>query len=116
MLTALKFHLSLNVSNLERALAFYRVLFGIEPAKCHDDYAKFELEEPPVVFSLVPQPALAGGAMSKIGLRLPDAEAVAAARQRVLAAGLPTQKPCCRDATLGFVTADPDLNYWDVYA
>jgi hypothetical protein len=35
-----KFHLSLNVTDLGKAVAFYRVLFDTEPAKCHDDYAK----------------------------------------------------------------------------
>ena len=50
------FHLSLNVADLRRSIAFYRVLFGVEPAKCHDDYAKFDLADPPVVFSLVPHP------------------------------------------------------------
>jgi hypothetical protein len=29
-----KFHMSLNVTNLTRAVDFYRVLFGKEPAKC----------------------------------------------------------------------------------
>src|SRR5262249_38351920 len=114
-MTALKFHLSLNVSNLARSLAFYRVLFGMEPAKCHDDYAKFELTEPPVVFSLVPQPALAGGALARIGLRLADADAVAAVKSRLDGAGLITQTPadagCCTEATPRCYVTDPDLNY-----
>ena len=38
-----KFHLSLNVTDLARSLDFYRVLFGMEPAKVRADYAKFEL-------------------------------------------------------------------------
>lgn len=117
---ALKFHLALNVANLQRSLAFYRILFGLEPSKCHDDYAKFELTDPPVVFALVPQPALTGGALSKIGLRLADEDAVAAARQRVEAAGLPTQVPAgqgtCAQHGGKFYVADPDLNYWQLYA
>ncbi len=51
-----KFHLSLNVPDLDWAIEFYRVLFGLAPAKLHDDYAKFELNDPPVIFSLVPHP------------------------------------------------------------
>jgi catechol 2,3-dioxygenase-like lactoylglutathione lyase family enzyme len=114
-LTSLKFHLSLNVSSLTRSVAFYRVFFGLEPAKLHDDYAKFELAEPPVVFSLVPQPALAGGSLSRIALCLPDAAAVAVARQRLEAAGIPTQGPTSGDPERKFYAADPDLNYWEVY-
>lgn len=118
-LTASKFHISVNVSHLGRALAFYRVLFGLEPAKCHADYAKFELTDPPVVFSLVPQPALTGGGLSRIGLRLADGAAVAAVRARLEAAGLATQTPgadCCANPEDKCYVTDPDLNCWQVYA
>jgi len=115
-LTSLKFHISLNVSNLPRSLAFYRLLFGIEPAKCHDDYAKFELTEPPLVFSLVPQPSLAGGSLSKIGLRLADPAAVVEVKARLEAAGLTIQVPqgCCSASLSKCYVADPDLNYWEL--
>src|SRR5262249_49858949 len=56
-----KFHLSLNVADLGRSIAFYRVLFGLEPAKVRSDYAKFELAEPPLVLSLIPGRPGAGG-------------------------------------------------------
>ena len=68
--TPVKFHLSLNVTDLGRSIAFYRVLFGVEPAKRHDDYAKFELDDPPVVFSLVPRRPGPGGSLSHLGLRV----------------------------------------------
>lgn len=115
-LPSTKFHLSLNVSNLTRSVTFYRVLFGLEPAKLHDDYAKFELVDPPVVFSLVPQAALTGGALSKIGLRLADEMAVAELKQRVEAAGFATQVPpgCCAGTLKKVYVADPDLNYWEI--
>ena len=48
------FHASLNVRDLERSVAFYRVLLGAEPAKRKPDYAKFELSDPPLVLSLIP--------------------------------------------------------------
>jgi catechol 2,3-dioxygenase-like lactoylglutathione lyase family enzyme len=51
-----KFHLSLNVPNLRQAVEFYRTPFGVGPAKRHADYAKFELDDLPVVYSLVPHP------------------------------------------------------------
>ena len=58
---ALKFHLGLNVADLDRAVAFYRTLFGIEPAKHFADYAKFEVQDPPLVLALNPSPRSAGG-------------------------------------------------------
>jgi len=54
-------HLSINVANLKRSIAFYKVLFGTEPSKCHDDYAKFDIDNPPTVFALVPNPVGHGG-------------------------------------------------------
>ena len=44
--------LALNVSDLERSVAFYRVLLGAEPAKVRPDYAKFDVADPPLVLSL----------------------------------------------------------------
>jgi catechol 2,3-dioxygenase-like lactoylglutathione lyase family enzyme len=63
---AVKFHLSLNVADLGRAVAFYRTLFDREPAKRHDDYAKFEMDDPPVVFSLAPHAPGPGGSLSHV--------------------------------------------------
>ena len=54
MTNAVRFHLSLNVADLPRSVAFYRKLFGIEPAKQRPDYAKFEPDNPPLVLSLEP--------------------------------------------------------------
>src|SRR5262249_56131500 len=94
---AVRFHLSLNVTDLKRSVAFYRVLFGTEASKCHDDYAKFDLADPPVVFSLTPHPAVPGGSLSHLGLRVPDADALCAVRRRLEDAGLATQ---CQEDTV----------------
>lgn len=39
-----KTHVSLKVSNLEKSVAFYRVMLGTEPVKYKTDYAKFDIE------------------------------------------------------------------------
>jgi catechol 2,3-dioxygenase-like lactoylglutathione lyase family enzyme len=116
---AVRFHLSLNVTDLKRSVAFYRVLFGVEAAKCHDDYAKFDLADPPVVFSLTPHPAAPGGSLSHLGLRVADADALADVRRRLESAGLTTQ---CQDGTVcGYArqnkiwVEDPDRNFWEIY-
>src|SRR5262245_10700990 len=109
-----KFHLAVNVSDLDRAVAFYRVLFGVEPAKCHPDYAKFELDEPPAVFSLVPHAVGRGGVLSHLGLRLTNLDAVRAVQQRLEAAGFRTREQndtrgCYAVQTKVWVE-DPDAN------
>ena len=40
--------LTLNVSNLEEAVAFHSKLFGTAPAKVREGYANFAIAEPPL--------------------------------------------------------------------
>jgi catechol 2,3-dioxygenase-like lactoylglutathione lyase family enzyme len=40
--------LALRVSDLEGSIAFYRSLFGVEPAKRRPGYANFAISEPPL--------------------------------------------------------------------
>jgi catechol 2,3-dioxygenase-like lactoylglutathione lyase family enzyme len=115
-----KFHMSLSVTDLVRSVAFYRTLFGVEPAKQFDDYAKFELEDPPVIFSITPHPpGPAGGPMSHAGFKVPDHEAIERMRQRLAAAGYHVD--CQQGAMCGYRrqdklhVADPDGTCWEVY-
>lgn len=117
---ASKFHLSLHATDLSRAVAFYRALFGVEPAKQFDDYAKFELNDPPVVFSLSPHPAApAGGPMSHAGLKVSSAAVIEATHARLAAAGYAVE--CQQGAVCGYRrqdklhVADPDGTRWEVY-
>lgn len=112
-------HLSLNVADLGRSIAFYKVLFGLEPAKCREDYAKFEVPDPPVVLSLQPGPRPSGASLSHLGLRLPTAEMVAQVQKRLERAGLETHR---QDGVIcGYArqskawVSDPDRNWWEIY-
>lgn len=48
----LKAHLAINVRHIERSIEFYRKLFGAEPSKVRTGYAKFDVENPPLNFTL----------------------------------------------------------------
>ena len=119
MAPAIRFHLSINVSDLKRSIDFYRILFGCEPAKQRSDYAKFELEEPPVVFSLEPTPRTGVGALNHVGFRMPDSSHLVAMQQRLAAAGIPSQREegveCCYARQTKFWAYDPDGTLWEVY-
>ena len=52
VINPVRFHISLNVSDLNRSINFYRILFDQAPAKERADYAKFEPNIPPLVLSL----------------------------------------------------------------
>jgi catechol 2,3-dioxygenase-like lactoylglutathione lyase family enzyme len=117
--TLRKFHASLNVSDLKRSIAFYRVLLGVEPAKVRDDYAKFDLAEPPLVLSLVPGRPGSAGHLNHAGLRVRTAEELVAIQHRLEAAGMPTKREdgveCCYARQTKFWISDPDGALWEIY-
>src|SRR5262245_36005011 len=110
-MTKTRFHTSLNVSDLDTSIRFYRALFGLEPARRKRDYAKFELEDPPVVLSLIPGRVTGGGNLNHVGMRVPDAETLVAIQTRLEAAGIRTQREegveCCHSKQTKFWVKDP---------
>ena len=117
--TLRKFHASLNVADLDRSIAFYRVLLGAEPAKVRPDYAKFDLAEPPLVLSLIPGRPGAGGNLNHVGLRVRNAEELVEIQRRLEAAGLHTEREegveCCYARQTKFWITDPDRALWEIY-
>src|SRR4051812_43184671 len=116
---AVRFHLSLNVADLAKSVAFFRVLFNMEPAKLRSDYAKFEPDDPPLVLSLEPTPRPVGGPLNHLGFRMPDAQSLVAVQERLERAGLRTDREdggeCCYAKQTKFWATDPDGTLWEVY-
>ncbi len=116
---AVRFHLSLNVSDLARSIPFYSTLFGTEPAKVRADYAKFELNDPPLVLSLEPAAAGKGGWLNHLGFRMPDAATLVAMQRRLEEAGIRAQREegveCCYARQTKFWVTDPDGALWEIY-
>jgi len=114
-----RFHISLNVADLGKAVAFYRVLLGREAAKCRPDYAKFEVNYPPLVLSLEPNRRTTGGALNHLGFRVPDSESLVAMQHRLELSGIKTQREegveCCYARQTKFWVKDPDQNLWEIY-
>src|SRR5262245_43669462 len=119
MTATIRFHLSLNVTDLNRSVAFYRILFGMEPAKLRDDYAKFELDDPPLVLSLEPTPRPVGGPLNHLGFRLLAAAALVAMQERLERAGIRSEREegveCCYARQTKFWVQDPDHTLWEMY-
>jgi len=114
-----KFHASVSCSNLPASLAFYRALLGAEPAKLRADYAKFELDVPPLVLSVIPGTTTPGWNVNHLGLRVADSAALVRIQERLEAAGFPTKREegveCCYAKQTKFWIADPDRTLWEVY-
>jgi len=117
--TATRFHLSLNVSRLARSVEFFKALLDVPPAKLHDDYAKFEIDDPPLVLSLEPHGVGSGGALNHVGFRLPDSATLVETQRRLEAAGISTQREegveCCYARQTKFWVHDPDDTLWEIY-
>src|SRR5262245_56518853 len=113
----IKFHISLNASDLGQSIAFYSALFGTEPAKVREDYAKFELAEPPLVLSLIPGGV--GGNVNHAGLRVRNSDELVDIQRRLETAGIVSQREegveCCYARQTKFWVADPDRMLWEVY-
>jgi catechol 2,3-dioxygenase-like lactoylglutathione lyase family enzyme len=116
---SIRFHISLNVSNLERSVAFYRILFNMEPAKLRADYAKFEPDDPPLVVSLEPNGRPGAGTLNHLGFRMPDARSLVATQERLERAGIHSKREegveCCYAKQTKFWALDPDGTLWEMY-
>ncbi|MFZ5657198.1 MAG: VOC family protein [Pseudomonadota bacterium] len=137
-------HVSLNVRDVDAAVAFYRALFGVGPVKHYHDettvhsvlqddtavdsrqtrtgYAKFDLAAPALNFVLNQLPGTrvdARGTLSHLGLQVDSTDDVVAMRERVVEAGLVPRDEmavsCCYARQDKFWVADPDGNEWEVF-
>jgi len=115
----LKAHLAINVRNVEESIVFYRKLFGIEPSKVRAGYAKFDVQNPPLNFTLNQHSMTEAGALSHMGMQVASTADVYAVRQAWLDAGLITrdemQTDCCYATQDKTWVRDPDGNEWEVF-
>ena len=84
----MKMHVAINVRSLDQSLAFYRKLFNAEPKKARDNYAKFELDDPALHFSLNVRAFDNKGVLNHFGFQVKNTEEVLAAKTRLQDAGL----------------------------
>lgn len=116
---ALKAHLALNVRDVTESIGFYRKLFGIEPSKVRTGYAKFDVQNPPLNFTLNQGSVPSRGALSHLGIQVRSTEDVLATRQKWNEAGLLTrdemQTNCCYATQDKTWVRDPDGNEWEVF-
>lgn len=85
--SAIKAHLAINVKSVEHSLDFYKKLFGIEPSKIRKGYAKFDVQNPPLNFTLNEVPFGEPGALSHMGIQVSSTEDVFQVRQQRAEAG-----------------------------
>lgn len=119
-MTVLKTHVALNVTNIEKSVAFYQAMFGVTPIKHKVDYAKFDIANPPLNLTLnLKENVQQRGALSHLGVQVESTEDVQAAIQRFKAAGLTLFEEkdtnCCYALQDKVWVTDPDGNRWEVF-
>ena len=71
-----RIHIALNTSRFDESLAFYSKLFDTAPAKVRDNWAKFDLQEPALNFTLNRSAKEPGqGEISHLGIEVDDSDA-----------------------------------------
>lgn len=137
-MTAAKTHLSLNVRDVERSVAFYEAFFGVPAHKRRPGYANFDLDSPALKLALQEreketgaainrfnlrviseQEPDGGGALNHLGIVVSSTDDVSAAKERLEKAGLVTFSEenvlCCYAMQDKIWVRDPDGNAWEVY-
>ena len=116
---ALKAHLALNVSQVERSIDWYRKMLGIEPSKVRTGYAKFDVQNPPLNLTLNQATVTSKGGLSHLGIQVESTNDVLVMRQKWSEAGLITrdemQTSCCYAVQDKTWVRDPDGNEWEVF-
>ena len=91
-----RMHIHVGVDDLDQGIAFYSALFGAEPSKVKEDYAKWMLEDPRINFAISTH---VKNGVDHLGLQVDSAEELAAVRARIEAADMTTfdegETVCC---------------------
>lgn len=112
-----RFHVHVNVDQLDQSIAFYTTLFGSSPSVIKSDYAKWMLEDPRVNFAISKRDRALGvdhlglqaetdQELSDIGERLQAADAVALAEKATT---------CCYAHSDKYWAEDPQGVRWESF-
>jgi catechol 2,3-dioxygenase-like lactoylglutathione lyase family enzyme len=114
-----RMHVAVNCTDLDKSLAFYRAFFDAEPTKVKNNYAKFELDDPMLHFSLNVRPFEKKGVLNHLGLQVENTEEVLAMGERLRSGGLllidEMNTTCCYAVQDKVWVYDPDGNAWEIF-
>ncbi|MGH8614888.1 MAG: VOC family protein [Gammaproteobacteria bacterium] len=111
-----RFHAHIAVTNLEDSINFYSKLFGQQPTKRQDNYAKWMLEDPRVNFAISSRAHAPG--VNHFGFQVDSPDGLAALKQLAEAAS-PGQvlnqgkAACCYAESEKHWTIDPQGLAWE---
>lgn len=113
-----RFQLSINVRDVDEAVAFYEKLLGAPAAKRKPGYANFVLVDPPLKLVLIEGEG-APGTLNHVGIEVADTAEVVTETQRIAELGLPYRvddtHTCCHATQDKVWSRDPDGVPWEIY-
>lgn len=113
-------HLSINVSNLNKSIEFYTRVFGVKPQKQTVGYAKFDLKEPALNFSMheVSEKRVPSK-VNHLGIEVTNVEHIANWQKHLDSQGIKVipeeNTDCCYARQDKIWFSDPDGNAWEVF-
>ncbi|HET9835871.1 MAG TPA: ArsI/CadI family heavy metal resistance metalloenzyme [Rhodanobacteraceae bacterium] len=112
-----RFHVHVNVADLDASIGFYSTLFGSAPSVRKPDYAKWMLDDPRVNFA-ISQRGLAGG-VDHLGLQAEDGVELEEIGARLIAADqvalAEKGTTCCYAHSDKFWAEDPQGVRWETF-
>jgi catechol 2,3-dioxygenase-like lactoylglutathione lyase family enzyme len=112
-----RFHVHVNVDQLESSIRFYTTLFGAQPSVLKSDYAKWMLDDPRINFAISQRDRAAG--IDHLGLQAEDATELAAIGARLQAADAVALAEkgttCCYARSDKFWAEDPQGVRWETF-
>src|SRR5690606_4351124 len=101
-----RFHIHVGVTDLQKSIQFYSTLFGQQPSKLKDDYAKWMLEDPRINFAISTR--VKGEGVDHLGIQVDENQELEQITERLKKADLGVydegETTCCyADSTKAWV-------------
>ena len=113
----IRFHVHVNVNDLDASIRFYSILFGSAPTVHKPDYAKWMLDDPRVNFAISQRDRAAG--VDHLGLQAEDGAELEAIGERLVAADAVALSErgttCCYAHSDKYWAEDPQGVRWETF-
>lgn len=112
-----RLHVHLTVPNLEKGIHFYSQMFGEDPTKHKQDYAKWQLDDPRINFAISTRSEKVG--LDHLGLQVDDEDELMELNSRLLKADIETGEidsaTCCYAESVKSWSFDPAGIPWESF-
>ena len=112
-----RFHVNINVADLQKSVDFYNTLFAAEPTVLKSDYAKWMLDDPQINFAISQSDRASG--INHVGLQADTELELGEIQDRLRAANQQTfdqpEAECCYANSTKTWVRDPDQVAWETF-